>query len=239
LNPWPAQGVELVPCAARVHNVDIEAARDLGMAVTRVPIYSPNAVAEACRALLLRPLNRHVQSARSTRVREHQFLPAGLWALISNGKTAGNCGNGQIGRIVAQNPARFSGMVVVAYDPLPRCGPGRFARASPMWIRSPCSHLSDVISLHVPLMPETITSNPRETNRLANGSRCDPGECQARGGLNRHRALNRRRLKNPDALVGVALDVYEEEEGVFFEDLSRRGVGRNDLLARMLTFPMC
>jgi D-lactate dehydrogenase len=37
-------------------------------------------------------------------------------------------------------------------------------------------------------------------------------------------------------LAGVGLDVYEEEEGIFFEDLSGE-VLHDDDLARLLTFP--
>lgn len=224
-----SQGIELVALRCTgFNNVDLEAARDLGIAVTRVPLYSPNAVAEHAVALLL-TLNRQVHRSFN-RVRDHNFSLQGLVGFDLNGRTAGIVGTGKIGRILARILRGF-GMVVVAYDPYPDAA---WASREGITYVDPItlSSLSDVISLHVPLTPETHHIIRRETIDCMK-----PGVILvnvSRGGLIDTVALLEA-LKT-GRLGGVALDVYEEEEGVFFEDLSGT-VLQDDLLARMLTFP--
>jgi D-lactate dehydrogenase len=98
------------------NHVDIEAAKALGITVTRVPVYSPHAVAEHVVALLL-ALNRKIHRAYN-RVRELNFSLNGLVGFDLHGKTAGIVGTGKIGRITAQIFRGF-GMRVLAYDPFP------------------------------------------------------------------------------------------------------------------------
>ncbi len=229
LESLASRGIELVALRCTgFNNVDLEAARDLGMAVTRVPLYSPNAVAEHAVALLL-TLNRQVHRSFN-RVREHNFSLQGLVGFDLNGRTAGIVGTGKIGRILARILRGF-GMVVVAYDPYPDAA---WASREGVTYVDPItlSSLSDVISLHVPLTPETHHIIRQETIACMK-----PGVILvnvSRGGLIDTVALIEA-LKT-GRLGGVALDVYEEEEGVFFEDLSGT-VLQDDLLARMLTFP--
>src|SRR4051795_4240570 len=208
--------------------VDLVAAEELGLAVTRVPAYSPYAVAEHAVALLL-ALNRRIPRA-SNRVRDSNFSLNGLVGFDLHGKTAGVIGTGKIGRVTAQILRGF-GMKVLAYDPFPMadwakecgveyCDPRTLARESA------------VISLHTPLTPETRHIIRRETLELMK-----PGAILinvSRGALIETSALIE--ALKCGRLGGVGLDVYEEEEGVFFEDLSGQ-ILQDDELARLLTFP--
>ncbi|CAK6692548.1 2-hydroxyacid dehydrogenase [Synechococcus sp. CBW1107] len=229
LQQLSSQGTELLALRCTGFNhVDLAAARDYGITVTRVPTYSPNAVAEHAVALLL-TLNRRIHRAFN-RVRELNFSLQGLVGFDLNAKTAGIVGTGKIGRIVARILRGF-GMVVVAYDPYPDAA---WAAREGITYVDPftLASLSDVISLHIPLTPETHHIIRRETIE-----RMKPGVVLvnvSRGALIDTAALIDA-LKS-GRLGGVALDVYEEEEGVFFEDLSGT-VLQDDLLARMLTFP--
>jgi D-lactate dehydrogenase len=229
LQALAAQKVELVALrCAGFNNVDVAAAKELKLSVTRVPVYSPHAVAEHALALLL-TLNRKVHRAFN-RVRELNFGLNGLVGFDLYGKTAGVVGTGRIGRIFAQIVRGF-GMKVLAFDPVP----------SPDWAKQndveyvdpkTLAQKSDVISLHLPLTPETKHLVRRETLAVMK-----PGAILinvSRGALIDTTALIEA-LKSGQ-LGGVALDVYEEEEGIFFEDLSGQ-VLQDDELARLLTFP--
>jgi D-lactate dehydrogenase len=224
-----AQGVKLaVLRCTGFNNVDLAAAKVLNLAVTRVPVYSPYAVAEHTVALLL-TLNRKIHRAFN-RVRELNFSLNGLVGFDLHGKTAGIVGTGKIGRIVAQILRGF-GMKVLAYDPFPNQS---WATQQEVEYVNPTAlaGLGDVISLHIPLTPETRYIIRRETLNLMK-----PGAILinvSRGALIDTTDLLEA-LKS-GRLGGVALDVYEEEEGVFFEDLSGQ-VLQDDELARLLTFP--
>jgi D-lactate dehydrogenase len=116
-------GVRLVALrCAGFNNVDLEAAKQLGVAVTRVPSYSPHAVAEHTLALIL-TLNRKTHRAFN-RVREFNFSLNGLVGFDLYGKTAGIAGTGKTGRIVGEILRGF-GMRVLASDPYPNQEWGR------------------------------------------------------------------------------------------------------------------
>jgi D-lactate dehydrogenase len=224
-----AQGVKLVALRSTgFNNVDVAAAKALKLTVTRVPVYSPYAVAEHAIALLL-TLNRKVHRAFN-RVRELNFALNGLVGFDLHGKTAGIVGTGKIGRIVAQILRGF-GMKVLAYDPFPNRDWA--AQQGVEYVDAfTLAGQSDVISLHIPLTPETKYIMRRETLGLMK-----PGAILinvSRGALIDTTALIEA-LKS-GRLGGVAMDVYEEEEGIFFEDLSGQ-VLQDDELARLLTFP--
>jgi D-lactate dehydrogenase len=213
---------------AGFNSVDLVAAKELGISVTRVPAYSPYAVAEHAVALLL-ALNRKIPRANN-RVHDLNFSLSGLVGFDLHGKTAGIFGTGKIGRITAQILRGF-GMKVLAFDPYP----------SPEWAEQygveytdpkTLAQASDVISLHTPLTPETHHLINAKTIELMK-----PGAILvnvSRGALIETKTLIEA-LKSGH-LGGVALDVYEEEEGVFFEDLSGQ-ILHDDELARLLTFP--
>lgn len=224
-----ALGIQLVALRSTgYNNVDLAAARELKIPVTRVPVYSPYAVAEHAIALLL-TLNRKTHRAFN-RVREQNFSLKGLVGFDLHGKTAGVIGTGKIGRIVAQILSGF-GMKVLAYDPYPN--KDWAARLGVEYVSAAAlANQSDVISLHVPLTPETRHIIRRETLELMK-----PGAILinvSRGALIDTGPLIEA-LKS-GRLGGVGLDVYEEEEGIFFEDLSGE-VLQDDELARLLTFP--
>ena len=213
---------------AGFNGVDLKAAKELGISVTRVPAYSPYAVAEHAVALLL-ALNRKIPRAHN-RVHDMNFSLNGLVGFDLHGKTAGIVGTGKIGRVAAQILRGF-GMKVLAFDIYP----------SHDWARKfgveytdakTLARESEVISLHTPLTPETYHIIRRETLELMK-----PGTILinvSRGALIDTRALIEALKRG--RLGGVGLDVYEEEEGVFFEDLSGQ-ILQDDELARLLTFP--
>ena len=213
---------------AGFNNVDLAAARRLGMSVSRVPAYSPHAVAEHTVALVL-ALNRHIHRAFN-RVRELNFSLSGLVGFDLHGKTCGIVGTGRIGRVAAEIFRGF-GMHVVAHDP----GPDQ-AWAAAHGIRYvPLDELlatSDIVSLHLPLTQGTHHLINTETV-----ARLKPGAMVVN--------TSRGKLIDTTAVIaalkrghlgGLAIDVYEEEEGIFFEDLSGQ-VLQDDELARLLTFP--
>lgn len=208
--------------------VDMAAARELGLAVTRVPAYSPHSVAEHAVALLL-GLNRKIHRAYN-RVRDLNFSLNGLTGFDLFGKTAGIFGTGRIGRVTAEILRGF-GMKVIAYDPYPDAA---WAERHGIEYVEPreLAGRSDVISLHTPLMPETRHIIRKETLELMKSGAILVNV--SRGALIDTPALIEA-LKSGH-LGGVALDVYEEEEGVFFEDLSGQ-ILQDDDLARLLTFP--
>lgn len=224
-----ASGVRLVALrCAGFNQVDLKAAAALGIRVVRVPAYSPHAVAEHAVALLL-TLNRKIHRAYN-RVREHNFSLNGLVGFDLHGRTAGLIGTGKIGKLTAQILKGF-GMEVLVYD----LYPDETWAAEQGVTYTPIEELlrrSDVVSLHTPLTPEThylinarTLGMMKENAYLVNTSR---GGLIDTGAL--IEALKQRRLG------GVALDVYEVEEGVFFEDLSH-DVLQDDDLARLLGFP--
>jgi D-lactate dehydrogenase len=213
---------------AGFNNVDLAAARELKIAVTRAADYSPYAVAEHAVALLL-TLNRKIHRAYN-RVRDQNFALTGLVGFDLHGKTAGILGTGKIGRIAAGILKGF-GMRILAYDLFPQ----------PEWAGEigveyvdidVLARESDVLSLHLPLTPKTKFIIHRGTLELMK-----PGAILinvSRGKLVDTAALIEA-LKS-GRLGGVALDVYEEEEEVFYEDLSDM-VLQDDELARLLMFP--
>lgn len=223
------QGVRMVALrCAGFNNVDLKAAKELGIAVTRVPSYSPHAVAEHTIALIL-TLNRKTHRA-FVRVRELNFSLSGLVGFDLHGKTAGLIGTGKIGRLVG-NILKGFGMTVLAFDPFPNAEWAARSGITHVDLDT-LAHQSDIVSLHAPLTPQT--------DHIVNAqflARMKPGAMLVN--------VSRGRLVHTAALIaslksghlgGVALDVYEEEEGVFFEDLSGR-VLEDDELARLLTFP--
>lgn len=214
--------------SAGFNHIDLPAAKALGLAVTRVPAYSPHAVAEHTVALLL-TLNRKIHRAYN-RVREHNFSLAGLVGFDVHGKTVGIIGTGKIGRLTAQIFRGF-GARVLATDPMP--DPAWAAAHGVAYVAlAELLPVANIVSLHTPLTPET--------HHLINATslaQMKPGAFlvnTSRGKLIETTALIAA-LKSRQ-LGGVALDVYEEEEGVFFEDLSG-AVLEDDELSRLLTFP--
>jgi D-lactate dehydrogenase len=222
-------GIRLVALrCAGFNNVDLEASKELSIAITRVPSYSPHAVAEHTIALIL-ALNRKIHRAYN-RVREMNFSLSGLVGFDLFGKTAGVLGTGKIGRIVAEILRGF-GMRVLAFDTFPNQEWAAQHGIEYVEART-LARESDLVTLHTPLTPETDHIVNKDTLALTK-----PGVMLIN--------VSRGRLIHTKALIealksghigGVALDVYEEEEGIFFQDLSGE-VLHDDELARLLTFP--
>jgi D-lactate dehydrogenase len=213
---------------AGFNNVDLETAREVGIAVTRVPSYSPHAVAEHTVALIL-TLNRKIHRAFN-RVREFNFSLRGLAGFDLCGKTAGILGTGKIGRLVGEILRGFQ-MRVLAYDPYPNRDWAARNEIEYVEMRALMEE-SDILTLHAPLTPQTDRIINHETLALMKSGVILANT--SRGRLIHTQALIKA-LKSGQ-VGGVALDVYEEEEGIFFEDLSGE-ILHDDELARLLTFP--
>jgi D-lactate dehydrogenase len=222
-------GIKLIALrCAGYNNIDLVAAKSLNIAVTRVPAYSPHAVAEHTFGLLL-CLNRKIHRAYH-RVREQNFSLTGLLGFDIVGKTIGIIGTGKIGKVTAQIAKGFEAKVI-AYDTNP----------SLEWAMESGVHYadlptlfsqSDIISLHVPLLLNTHHMiNDAAINQMKHGVIIIN---TSRGKVIETQALIQG-LKSGH-IGGVALDTYEEEENVFFEDLSDK-ILLDDELARLLTFP--
>jgi len=229
LEELAAAGVELVAMrCAGYNNVDLEAAAEHGITVVRVPGYSPHAVAEHAVALML-TLNRKTHRAHQ-RVREGNFSLSGLVGFDLHGRTAGVVGLGQIGRCLAEILRGF-GMEVLAHDPYPD---EEFAsRTGVEYVElDDLLSRSDIVSLNAPLTPDTHhVIDARAIKQMKDGAMLIN---TSRGGLVDTTALLDG-LKS-GKLGSAGLDVYEEEGGKFFEDLSDVVI-TDDVLARLLTFP--
>ncbi|MBD5544681.1 MAG: 2-hydroxyacid dehydrogenase [Lachnospiraceae bacterium] len=209
--------------SAGYNHVDIKAAEDK-IAVLRVPSYSPEAVAEYAAALLL-SVNRFTHKAYG-RTRDFNMSINGLMGRDLNNKTAGVIGTGKIGQAMIRILEGF-GMSILAYDPYPVKGLDvEYVSLDELMKKA------DVISLHCPLTKETkhiinkkTIAKMKDNIYLINTSR---------GALIDTEALIEGLLSKKFA--GVGLDVYEEEEGVFYEDRSN-DIMEDELLARLTTFP--
>lgn len=212
--------------SAGFNNVDLCAAEALGFTVARVPAYSPYAVAEHAVALVL-GLNRHLHRAYS-RVREGNFALDGLLGFDLHGKTVGVIGTGKIGLIFARIMHGF-GCRVLAYDPYPSEDAEPYVEYVE---RTTLLRQADIISLHCPLTPETdhligaeAIAQMKDGVMLIN---------TGRGRVVDTRAVIEG-LKS-GRIGHLGLDVYEEEESLFFQDLSQRVIS-DDQFMRLTTFP--
>lgn len=213
--------------SAGFNHVDLAAAKQLGFRVARVPAYSPYSVAEHAIALLL-SLNRKITKA-SARVKELNFSLDGLVGFDLHGKSAGVVGTGRIGAAAARIFLGF-GCQVLAFDSAPD------PELESLGVRyvglEELLRSADVVTLHVPLNQRTHhLLSAREFGWMKKGAiLINTG----RGGLIDTKALISS-LKS-GVIGGAGLDVYEEEESVFFQDLSG-SVLQDDVLARLMTFP--
>ncbi|TSB21699.1 2-hydroxyacid dehydrogenase [Streptomyces benahoarensis] len=212
--------------ATGYNNIDLQAAADLGMTVGRVAAYSPYAVAEFAWALALAVDRRVIRAAQRTRL--FDFRLDGLMGRDLRGRTVGVVGTGRIGEAFTRIAHGF-GMRLLGWDLVENpacCDLGlRYVDRDHLFAES------DLITLHVPLTDTTrrlvdaaALAAMKDDVLLVNTSR---------GGLVDTAALVET-LKS-GRLSGVALDVYEEEAGMFFHDRSL-DVVRDDVLARLMTF---
>lgn len=226
LNILHEGGVRLVALrSAGFNHVDLKAAERFGITVVRVPAYSPHAVAEHAVALIL-SLNRMTFRAHS-RVRDGNFALDGLLGFDLYGKTVGVIGTGQIGLIFADIMHGF-GCRILASDPFKNPD----AKAFVEYVSLETLYAeADIISLHCPLTPES--------DHLIDGeaiARMKPGVMLINTG--RGRVVDTQAVIDglKSGQIGyLGLDVYEEEEQLFFEDLSYTVID-DDQFMRLTTF---
>ena len=222
------QNVSLIALRSAGYNhVNVQAAKDLGIKLVRVPAYSPYAVAEHTVGLIL-TLNRKLHRAYN-RVREGNFSLEGLLGFDLHGCTIGIIGTGRIGTVVAKIMTGF-GCKVLAYDlcPNPQC-----EAMTVQYVDMPqLLSQSDIITLHCPLTSKTqylinqeAIAQMKPHVMLINTSRgalIDTNSVIA--------ALKSSKIS------ALGLDVYEQESELFFEDHSDR-ILQDDTFARLMTFP--
>ncbi len=228
LDEFARAGLRLVALrSAGFNNVDLAAARRLGVAVARVPAYSPDAVAEHTAAMIL-SLNRGIHRAYA-RVREGNFALEGLLGFDMKGRTVGVVGTGRIGAAVCRIMGGF-GCRVLAHDPAP--DPACSAMGVSYVALGELLAASDIVTLHCPLTPRTRHMIDAEAiGRMKRGAMLVN---TGRGALVDTRAVIQG-LKT-GAIGRLGLDVYEEEGDLFFQDLSGQVI-QDDVFARLLTFP--
>lgn len=209
--------------SAGFNHVDVKAAEDK-ILVLRVPSYSPEAVAEFAMGMIL-TVNRHIHRAYN-RTRDFNMSLNGLMGVDLYHKTAGIIGTGKIGQAMIRICNGF-GMQVLAYDPYPNTKlEVEYVELTELFEKS------DFISLHCPLTSGTKhIINKKSIQMMKDGVYL----------VNTSRGS----LIDTDALIdgliegkfgGVGLDVYEEEEGIFYEDRSGEII-EDENLARLVTFP--
>ena len=217
----------LVLRSAGYNNVDLAQARQLGIRVARVPAYSPYAVAEHTVALML-ALNRKLIRANN-RVHELNFSLDGLTGFDMNGKTAGIIGTGQIGSVVAKILYGF-GCKILAVDrfqneEIQKKYEVEYTDYDTLYNKS------DIITLHVPLMPETrYVINSQSLAKMKRGVMLIN---TSRGALVNTKDVITSLKSGHIGYFGI--DVYEEEAGLFFEDHSE-DIVQDDVIARLLSF---
>jgi len=221
-------GTEMIAMrSAGFNNVDIKAAKELGIRITRVPAYSPNALAEHAVALIL-ALNRKAHKAYN-RVREGNFSPDGLMGFDLAGKTVGIIGTGKIGQNVARILKGFD-TKIIAYDKYKN---PEFEKYDAEYTDlDTLFEKSDIISLHCPLLPETYhIINKRAIGIMKEGVMIiNTSRGELIDTLDVVEGLKNRKIGY------LGLDVYEEEEDLFFKDMSDIVI-TDDVFSRLITFP--
>jgi len=222
------QGVKVIALrCAGYNNVDLQACADHNIKVVRVPAYSPEAVAEHAVAMIM-TLNRKTHKAYN-RVREQNFSLNGLLGFDLHGKTIGVIGTGNIGKAFCKIMLGF-GCEVLAYDIKPN---DELVKSGVKYVSlNDLLSKSDVISLHCPL-----NANTKYLINSTSVQQMKPGVMlinTSRGGLIDTKAAIQG-LRN-SRISALGIDVYEQEENLFFKDLSEEII-EDDTIARLMSFP--
>ena len=228
LKKMKKQGIGLLALrCAGFNNVDLEAAEEYGITVLRVPAYSPEAVAEHALALIL-TLNRKTHKAYN-RIREGNFSLERLTGFNISGKTIGVVGTGAIGKAFIRLLKGFN-MKVKAYDPFPDAtlqGQGvEYISLNELLAQS------DIISLHCPLTHDTYRMiDAKSLKHIKTGAMLIN---TSRGKLiDTEAVIDSLREKR---LGSLGIDVYAEEEKLFYKDLSEIIID-DDIIARLIMLP--
>jgi D-lactate dehydrogenase len=223
-----AKGVSIIALrCAGFNNVDLQAAKENNIRVCRVPAYSPEGVAEHAVAMIL-TLNRKTHKAYN-RVREQNFALNGLLGFDLHGKTVGVIGTGNIGKAFCKIMAGF-GCKVLAFDLIAN----REVEATGVTYLPLMEVIaqSDIISLHSPLNDQTHNLiNAATIAMMKTGVMLIN---TSRGGLLDTQAVIAALKTGKLGYVGI--DVYEQEEKLFFRDLSG-GIIQDDMIFRLMSFP--
>jgi D-lactate dehydrogenase len=221
-------GIKLIALRCAGYNqIDLEAAEKQGIKIVRVPAYSPEAVAEHAFALIL-TLSRKTHKAYN-RVRENNFSLEGLTGINIHGKTIGVIGTGAIGRAFSRIAKGF-GCKILAFDiaeneEMKKLGVAYLPLAEVL-------SKSHIISLHCPLTPETHhLINAESIAQMQNGVALIN---TSRGALVDTKAVIKGLKKGKIGYLGI--DVYEQEEHIFFKNLSEEII-QDEQIARLMTFP--
>ncbi|MGI8636486.1 MAG: 2-hydroxyacid dehydrogenase [Segetibacter sp.] len=222
------KGVKIIALrCAGFNNVDLAAAKENNIKVCRVPAYSPEAVAEHAVAMIL-TLNRKTHKAYN-RVREQNFSLNGLLGFDLHGKTVGVVGTGNIGRAFCRIMIGF-GCKVLAFDLIANKEVEALGVTYLPLLDVISS--SDIISLHSPLTEQTHNLvNAEMINMMRTGTMLIN---TSRGGLVDTKAVIVGLKSGKLGFVGI--DVYEQEEKLFFRDLSSRII-QDDIISRLISFP--
>lgn len=222
------QGTKLIALRCAGYNqIDLEAAAKQGIKIVRVPAYSPEAVAEHAFALIL-TLSRKTHKAFN-RVRENNFSLEGLTGVNIHGKTIGVIGTGAIGRAFCRIAKGF-GCKILAFD-LVESEEMKELGVNYLPLEEVLSR-SHIISLHCPLTPETRHLINSETiSKMINGVALIN---TSRGALVDTKAVIRALKSHKIGYLGI--DVYEQEEHIFFKNLSEE-IMQDEQIARLMTFP--
>jgi D-lactate dehydrogenase len=222
------KGIKLIALrCAGYNNVDLEAAKKNGLRVCRVPSYSPEAVAEHAVAMLL-TLNRKTHKAYN-RVREQNFSLNGLLGFDLHGKTIGVIGTGNIGKAFCKIMIGF-GCRVMAFDVIVN----RELEAIGVAFTSvnDIFKQADIISLHCPLNDSTHhLINQAALTQMKKGVMLIN---TSRGGLIDTKAVINALKSHQIGYLGI--DVYEQEDKLFFRDLSANII-EDDTIQRLMSFP--
>ncbi len=222
------KGIEIIALrCAGFNNVDLEAAKEFNISVCRVPSYSPEAVAEHAVAMLL-TINRKTHKAYN-RVREQNFSLDGLLGNNLSGKTVGVIGTGKIGKSFINIMLGF-GCKVLAYDIYPDSS---LTEKGVNYVSlEELLKQSNIISLHCPLTKENHYLINKKTIELM-----QPGVTlinTSRGPLiNTTDIIEALKAKK---IAALCIDVYEQEESLFFKDLSVEIID-DDKIQRLMSFP--
>ncbi len=212
---------------AGYNQIDLDAAAKQGIKIVRVPAYSPEAVAEHAFALIL-TLSRKTHKAYN-RVRENNFSLEGLTGMNIHGKTVGVIGTGAIGKAFCRIAKGF-GCKILAFD-IAENEEMKELGVKYLPLDEVLSQ-GQIISLHCPLNPKTHHMiNAESISKMQNGVALIN---TSRGALVETKAVIRALKKGKIGYLGI--DVYEQEEHIFFKNLSEE-IMQDEQIARLMTFP--
>lgn len=221
-------GIKLIALRCAGYNqIDLKSAAKHGIKIVRVPAYSPEAVAEHAFALIL-TLARKTHKAYN-RVRENNFSLEGLTGVNIHGKTVGVIGTGAIGRAFCRIAKGF-GCTILAHDVFEN---EEMKQLGVKYLSlNEVLSSSHIISLHCPLTPETHhLINTQTISLMQNGIALIN---TSRGALIETKAVIKALKNGKIGFLGI--DVYEQEENIFFKNLSEE-IMQDEQIARLMTFP--